>query len=122
MGMPWRCGSTRQRSLSTICPDGSRRHDAEACVNRQRLIPGLAALGILGILTLIWLATLLFRWINPPPEASNRPLIAELAYCNASDHKPCIVSFSLDLGNNTLLVNILTPADFFPDFYLKISN
>ena len=91
-------------------------------MNRNRLIAGIAILAVFIILLIAGLRFLLGRLKGDQPQAGQRTLVSNLTYCNANDLKPCIVSFNLDTGDNTLLVNILTPASSYPDFYLKISN
>ena len=91
-------------------------------MNRNRLIAGIAILVVFSLLLIAGLVSLLRRSKAGHPQAGQRILVSDLTYCNANDLRPCIVSFSLDTGDNTLLVNILIPAGSYPDFYLTISN
>ncbi len=65
--------------------------------------------------------SLLWSRLKTQPQAQKRALISELVYCNSNNLKPCIVSFSMDADGN-MLVNLLTPAASYSDFYLTISN
>ena len=89
--------------------------DGKDCVDRNRLIAGAAIAAVLIILVVYGL----FQRQTEPPRASQRAPLSELGYCSSEDIRPCVVSFSLDSDGN-MLVNILTPEDSFPAFYLKI--
>jgi len=84
-------------------------------VNQNRLIIGVAIL--VGLIFLLLYALIQGR--NGQPRAGQKSPLAELAYCNSDNVRPCIVSFSLD-SDVKMLVNILTPGSSFPAFYLQI--
>jgi hypothetical protein len=88
-------------------------------LNRNRLIIlGSILLGVVLICIIAGVAA--FRFLSNRKASSARSHIVPLGYCNASDIKPCIVSFSLD-ADNQMLVNILIPSGY-SDFYLTISS
>lgn len=63
----------------------------------------------------------LWQFLNPDPTASQREPVVALGYCNASDTRPCIVSFGSD-GSQTMLVNVLLPGADYPAVYLTITR
>lgn len=89
-------------------------------MNQKRWIIGVVvavalvclALGVVGI-----------QWWRKSHQATvqQRTLVLKLAYCNSNNARPCIESFSVD-AEGKMLVNLLTPASAYPDFYLTISN
>ncbi len=89
-------------------------------MNRKRLIAGLVILGVLFVLVIGGIAFLIAH-LKTQPQAQQRTLISELAYCNSQNPKPCIVSFSLD-ADRKMLVNLVIPSKAYPYFYLTISN
>jgi hypothetical protein len=85
-------------------------------MNQNRLYAGVA----------IFAALLVVLGISVLPSKkqlgiNQRSPISSLGYCNADVKRPCVVSFSLD-SNGNMLVNLLMPADPFPNFYLKITD
>lgn len=89
-------------------------------MNRKRLIIGVAIAIAMVSLTLAIVG--IQRWRkNHQPKAQQKILVSNLAYCNSNNDKPCIESFSVDADGN-MLVNIITPASSYPEFYLTISN
>ena len=88
-------------------------------MNRNRLIIGLGILATLVLLTIAGIG--LFRFMTRQPPISQKSRIVELGYCNASNLKPCIVSFDLD-DKNQMFINILVPSSTYTDFYLTISR
>ena len=89
-------------------------------MNRKRLIIGAA---IFIVLVFLVSAGFGIRWWrkNHQPQAHQRLIVTNLAYCNSNDIKPCVESFSVDADDN-MLVNLLMPDSSYPDFYLTISN
>ena len=87
----------------------------EELVDRNRLIVG----GTIAIVIIILLGYRLTQSQKSEPSANQRSPLAELAYCDSENARPCIVSFSLDSAG-TMLINVLTPETDFPSFYLKI--
>jgi len=91
-------------------------------VNRKGLIVGSAALTVIALLVIAGIGLVWFLLIKKtPPQVYKRAPVAELAYCNSDNLKPCIVSFSVDADSN-MLVNMLIPTASYPDFYLTISK
>ena len=88
-------------------------------MNRNRLIAGIAILAILGLMGVIGLGLLLNKWTAAQSQLSQRAPVLELTNCNPKDIPPCVVSFGIDSDGN-MLVNLLIPDSFSPDFYLKI--
>jgi hypothetical protein len=88
-------------------------------LSRNRLIiAGSILLGVvlIGIIALVGI----FRFLSNRKASNPRSHLVPLGYCNASDIKPCIVSFSVD-ADSQMLVNILIPAGY-ADFYLTIRS
>jgi hypothetical protein len=89
-------------------------------VNRKKLIIGVA-IGI-ALICITLTVVGIQRWRKShQPKAQQKILVSNLAYCNSNNDKPCIESFSVDADGN-MLVNIITPASSYPEFYLTISN
>ena len=86
-------------------------------MNRNRLIPAVAAGVLLLTVTIIGMA----RLRNGPPEASKRTLVAELGYCGAEGPRPCIESFLQD-ADGYLQVHVLVPNRKYPEFFLTINR
>ena len=64
----------------------------------------------------------IFPHTEADPESVNQKhAVAEIGYCNASDAKPCVVSFSVDAQNN-MLISLITPRPTYPEFYLTITG
>ena len=70
-------------------------------------------------MSVIGLGLLLSKWKTGQPQLSQRAPVLELTNCNSKNTPPCVVSFGIDSDDN-MLVNLLVPASFSPDFYLKI--
>ena len=92
-------------------------------MGRNRLIAGIGIVVISFVcIALIAAGIGVFRFVTRQTEEnSQRSRIVELGYCSSSNLKPCVVSFSRD-AENGMLVNILTPASSYADFYLIISG
>jgi len=88
-------------------------------VSRNHLIAGIAILIILGMMGIIGLGLLLSKWTAGKSQLSQRAPVLELTNCAPNNISPCVVSFGIDSDGNTL-VNLLVPASFPSDFYLKI--
>jgi len=88
-------------------------------MNRNRLKAGIV-ISIVVILIIIENISLARRPKTDLSEISRRWRTVELGYCNADNLKPCIVSFSR--AEAGMLVNILLPSSFYPDFYLIIGR
>jgi len=90
-------------------------------LNRNRLIAGFVLLTVFGIITVVGISLFfLASQKESPPELNQRTPASDLNYCNASDARPCIVSFGFDSDEN-MLVNLLMPPSY-PEFYLKITQ
>jgi len=76
---------------------------------------------VFAILIVIGLRAIFPQTATDPATANQKHAFAELGYCNASDVKPCIVSFATDTENH-MLVNLITPRPTYPEFYLTIAN
>jgi len=85
-------------------------------VNRKQWI-------IVGVIIIALIMGMLFLLNNRPD--STAPMfdgpVSNLAYCTDEQVKPCVVSFGIDADGN-MLVNLLLPDLFYPDFYLKITR
>jgi hypothetical protein len=76
-------------------------------------------LGIIFALGLVFLVRGLSGRNNQTTGTGLAVPVQELAYCNDTQTRPCVVSFGIDANEKTL-VNLLLPDLSFPNFYLKI--
>jgi hypothetical protein len=90
-------------------------------VNHNRWIVGLIIFAVLISLIAVVLVTLLRDLTSSGAQIGQREPLPGLAYCSASQVKPCIVSFSLDADGN-MIINLLTERFYSPIFYLKIKH
>ena len=89
-------------------------------MNQKKWVVGLAILIVLAIVGVVVFGIRLWRK-NHAPQAHQRQLIANQAYCDSNDIKPCVESFSVDADNN-MLVSLLIPDSSYPNFYLTIGT
>jgi len=73
------------------------------------------------ILIIIGLRAIFPHTESVPKAVNQKRAVSELGYCNASDAKPCVVSFSVDAQNN-MLINLITPRATYPEFYITITS
>lgn len=78
----------------------------------------IAGISIVILLGVVFLRT---TKIRQPLNTEQNATVTDLAYCNADQVKPCIVSFGTDV-NDHMLVNILLPNLSFPAFHLKVTR